>query len=537
MLLRSRSAQRWLVSCLLFGLVAAPGGAVENQSLLQPKPDLTVQVDDPGVWQRVLGCVGLRATTEPARFRIVVGSSPGASAAGAEPTERQVRVAGLIDERDPDLPIFWEIPQELPFYSLRGNPRVFFREKRTRAPLMAGWKEPEGGVLWLATPPGERGYERYPYLIHALTDLGLRLPFAGSRTWAFFDSSYRLRADPAYLARQWRRMGLAAVHAGAWHYQDSDPGRDAFLGELIEACHREGLLVYAWLELPHVSEGFWESHPDCRERTASGQDAQLDWRKLINLANPDCRRKVVAGLQDLLRRFDWDGVNLAELYFESLHGPSNPQRFTPLNNWVREDFRGTSAMDPLDFFRPDSPLFWHSNGEAWEQFSEYRARLALGIQREMLQAVREALPEADLVVTQIDDRFDTRMREFLGADAAALLPLAEQHGFTLLIEDPATLWDLGPGRYPEIARRYLPLTHNPERRSGWPSTSTLSSAISRSTPPGSRLELSFCSLRTSPGRPFLESRSMRSTPSRGLIASCCGLRRRQPRRMRKTAPW
>ena len=41
------------------------------------------------------------------------------------------------------------------------------------------------------------------------------------------------------------------------------------------ACHRNAILVYAWFELPHVSEKFWEQHPEWREKTALGQDAQV----------------------------------------------------------------------------------------------------------------------------------------------------------------------------------------------------------------------------------------------------------------------
>src|SRR5690606_6069050 len=78
-----------------------------------------------------------------------------------------------------------------------------------------------------------------------------------------------------------------------------------------------------------------------------------------------------------------------------------------------------------------------------------------------LGTLRAALPEGDIVVTQIDDQFDPRMRELLGADAAKLLDKADD--FTLLIEDPAPLWSLGPERYPEIARRYKPLTDSPAR--------------------------------------------------------------------------
>ena len=36
--------------------------------------------------------------------------------------------------------------------------------------------------------------------------------------------------------------------------------------------------------------------------------------------------------------------------------------------------------------------------------------------------------------------------------------MLDSHDFTFLIEDPATVWNLGPQRYPEIAKRYQPLT-------------------------------------------------------------------------------
>jgi hypothetical protein len=62
------------------------------------------------------------------------------------------------------------------------------------------------------------------------------------------------------------------------------------------------------------------------------------------------------------------------------------------------------------------------------------------------------------VLTHVDDRFDTRMRDLIGADASAVLPLLARHDLTFLIEDPATVWNLGPDRYPRIAEQYRPLT-------------------------------------------------------------------------------
>ena len=104
--------------------------------------------------------------------------------------------------------------------------------------------------------------------------------------------------------------------------------------------------MYAWLELPHVSEQFWKEHPEWREKTALLQDAHLDWRKLMNLTNRECFTAVSKGIKELINRFDWDGMNLAELYFESLEGASNASRFTPMNDDVRGMFQAAARVRP-----------------------------------------------------------------------------------------------------------------------------------------------------------------------------------------------
>ena len=220
------------------------------------------------------------------------------------------------DLRAPELQIVWERTADIPAYSLPASARVFSRERWKHAPLMAGWKQGEKIYLWTAVDPGESGYERFPYLPQAAMELGA-MPLARSnRLWAFFDGSYRARADVDFLAPRWKQAGIAALHVAAWHYWERDATRDAYLKQLIDACHRNGVLVYAWFEFPHVSEQFWADHPEWREKTALNQDARLDWRKLINLQNEASSKAVAAGFEQLLLAFDWDGVNLAELYFE-----------------------------------------------------------------------------------------------------------------------------------------------------------------------------------------------------------------------------
>jgi hypothetical protein len=446
-------------------------------------PYFSVLSEDAGAWPGILSSIGFerqpagvsrifvartgaaasaewRGRVEKGDILILEGESSLADLFGFRRGKESVKVNSLTDVHRPGLPVIWEKGLELPVFELPAGARIFARERWTGAPMTAGLRLGSGAVLWVAVPPGERGYERFPYLLQALGDLGMEAPFRASRLWAFFDSAYRSRVDLDYFAARWRRAGIAALDVAAWHFCDSDPQQDAYLRKLIETCHREGILVYAWLELPHVSEKFWADHPEWREKTAILQDAQLDWRKLMNLANRDCFRVVSAGVRQLMGRFDWDGVNLAELYFESLEGMGNASRFTPMNDDVRAEFRQKSGFDPLD-------LFGSRQDQASRRlFLDFRSDLARRIQEEWLgevEGIRRQKPYLDVVLTHVDDRLDTGMRDAIGADAARVLPLLDTHSFTFLIEDPATVWNQGPERYRSIAERYRPLTAHREK--------------------------------------------------------------------------
>jgi len=446
-------------------------------------PYFSVLSDDAGAWPDILSSVGLErqpaalahifvartgspasaewnGRVEKGAILILEGESSLADMFGFRRRHSNVKVGSLTDVHQPTLPIVWEKGLDLPVFEMPAGARVFARERWSGTPMMAGFRHGSGAVLWVAAPPGERGYERFPYLLAALCDLGVAPPFRGSRLWAFFDSAYRSRVDLDYFAARWRKAGIAALHVAAWHFEERNAEQDAWLEKLIAACHREGILVYAWLELPHVSEAFWNEHPEWREQTAVLQDAQLDWRKLMNLANRDCFRAAAAGVRQTIGRFDWDGINLAELYFESLEGIGNPSRFTPMNGDVRAEFRQKHGFDPIELFGP------RSDQASRRLFLDFRADLARRIQQEWIgemESVGRQKPHLDLVLTHVDDRFDPAMRDAIGADAGRILPLLDTHSFTFLIEDPATVWNQGPRRYPDIAARYRPLTTHSDR--------------------------------------------------------------------------
>ncbi len=443
-----------------------------------------VEGDNPGSWPQILSSIGFTNATggptnlfvirsgsqasaknstkqwierlEKGSVIVLEGESELAEALGFKPGSKRVLVRSMVDIHAPRLPIVWEKALDLPRFDIPKDATVFASEKWDGAPLIAAVRRGSGAALWVAASPGTQGYERFPYLLQALHDLGLNAPFESRRLWAFFDSAYRSRVDLDYFAERWRKSGIAALHVAGWHYFEPSAQSDEYLRHLIDACHRRGILVYVWLELPHVSEKFWADHPEWREKTAILQDAHLDWRKLMNLQNPAAFEAVRTGTKSLIERFDWDGVNLAELYFESLEGAANPARFTPMNADVRSEFKSAHGFDPLELFQKSPP-----DSGRLRTFLDYRAELSRSQQDKwigVVDSIRLAKPNLDLVLTHVDDRFDTRMRDLIGADVSKVLPMLETRNFTFLIEDPATIWNLGPQRYPEIAKRYEPLT-------------------------------------------------------------------------------
>jgi hypothetical protein len=131
-----------------------------------------------------------------------------------------------------------------------------------------------------------------------------------------------------------------------------------------------------------------------------------------------------------------------------------------MNDDVRALFRQQSGFDPIELFST------RKDAASRAAFLEFRASLARKMQEEWigeLETARRRKPHLDLVLTHVDDRFDPGMRDAIGADAARVLPLLDSHTFTFLIEDPATVWNLGPQRYPAIAERYHTLTPHHEK--------------------------------------------------------------------------
>jgi hypothetical protein len=231
-------------------------------------------------------------------------------------------------------------------------------------------------------PMGKFGYEHFPFFIEAVHEQFAAVPVFSRRNLAFYvDYGFHYAEDPQRFVERLKQWGCNQVHLSAW-----DTGVQArhFRKEFIKAAHSNGMTVYAWLEYPMVSQSFWDEHACCREKTATGRDATVDWRLLIALEDPGCLELVKHDLEALVSSQDWDGIDLAELYFEPPSGFEAPDNFTPMHSSFRESFAARYGVDPWLIFQPDSHYFWKTNASMASALADYRMELIGQLNRAFL---------------------------------------------------------------------------------------------------------------------------------------------------------
>jgi hypothetical protein len=300
--------------------------------------------------------------------------------------------------------------------------------------VMASKKSGSGGVVAFAVDPAGDGRQGYELLPQAATLVGEELGApAGPRAQGaqiFVDPGGLPRGkarDPKRIASLLAQAGARVAEIAAWNYDFTDPANNTDYGALIEALHARGILAYAWLEPPYVTLRMWQDHPECHEKTETGRDAIVDWRSLIALEDPACFTIATESWTRILTRYPWDGVNMAELYFEPRVLARN---YTPFSAAALAQFGGDPASDPEGFVR-------------------FRTRLVTKLNRQVLHFVG-TLPNAarlGLELTVIDDTLDPTLGSGVGSDVAALAAVAQHAGATLVVEDPHSAWSDGPLRY------------------------------------------------------------------------------------------
>jgi uncharacterized protein YdaL len=364
----------------------------------------------------------------------------------------------------PEERIVWRVPEPLVRFECDDPEVVFCSDAETEAPLVIGKRQGKGRLIFIGTrydPHSQYGISHYPFLLEYVRRYFALGPVVRrDNLEMYFDPGFRHNQSIEHLVRLWVGLGIRRIHVAAWHQY---PKYTYDYERLIRLAHGNGILVYAWLEPPQVSQKFWLEHPQWREKNLSGDDVRPSWRYPVALTDTACLAAMTGEYMTLLKKHDWDGVNLAELYFEAGKGFQQPQLWSPMHPSAMAEFQRLDGFDMRRAFDSRSPLFWKDNAGAREAIVRYRVGKLEEIYERLLpafQSLAGGKPGFEVIVTAMDSHGSPELREQIGVDITSILGLQRKYGFALQVEDPEHLWSTEPVRYAGIGARYAALVQD-----------------------------------------------------------------------------
>jgi len=360
----------------------------------------------------------------------------------------------IRDLNYPDVKIKLTPPAEVRLVEFKNDVDMLAEAPDGAFPLLAALSLNDGTFFYSALPPfGGEGRGPYPYLLNTLKGYGLLTPIArAKRLEVYFDPGLREKTAIEDLVKLWARNGVRVVHAGAWHEY---PEWTYEYDRLCELAHQNGMLVYAWFVLPLVSPKFWEEHPEWREKNPFGKEVNVDWRKAVSLVDPACRKAVKEWVTAFLRRYDFDGANLAGLHFGG-EGPEKPEFLSPFSDGARREFEKENGFDPREIWSEKSPRFWKNDPSALDLFFRWRIKWTTRLHEEFLETLSQARPSEQLAltVTTIDGLARPRQARDFGVDVLEILNLRNAVPFTVQLMDPGEKRPWGAQRVRSLLKDY-----------------------------------------------------------------------------------
>jgi hypothetical protein len=405
---------------------------------------------------------------------LLFGKSPLSEALGISYIGGTKNVTEFVDYLNPKLFLIWADGETVESFAALESDSVIAVDKQTLNPLVVGRTAAKGRILYVGTTFYDHfsvyGTKGHPYLLYHFMDVfRLKSRVSAASIDAYFDpGNYDLsKVYIEDIVRAWADRGITTVYAAAWHFWINDQtGVEWTFGyqHFIEVCHLWGIKVYPWFALPHVSQKFWFTKPDCREQTAGTGANYISWRLNVNLQNQTCLSSALQFVDDVLNAYDWDGVNLAEIYYDY---EAAIEYFTPMNPDLRKNYAAISGFDPIAFFDPTSPHYYRTDTALWAQFLLYRTDLVTSLHKTFMDRIFQnpKSGEQEVMLTAVDNLHkDYADLNFppgftgsfdLGVDLQAILQLLDTKDYMLQVEDAWPFWSSNPFRYQDFKKTYL----------------------------------------------------------------------------------
>jgi uncharacterized protein YdaL len=343
---------------------------------------------------------------------ILEGPSSLAEHIGIRATDSGKTVTDLKDDYLPQVEVKW--PEPAPYLIFDADVE-YVNEYSTAedAPLVAGGEYGEGKYLFFATPfaadSSRGGPYRFPFFLDMVQrEFDLHPALKSPSLEVYFDPGNREDFPLEALVANWHKNGVRAAYLAGWHEYNKYTFEYAYLADLL---HKNGILAYAWFDLPEVSDKFWHDHPAWREKTAAGTDAEMDseigWKQYMNMTNDTCRAGVYNSYKRILQSAPWDGAVLTGRMFAG-EGPADSlKHITPFHPSLRARYAAERGYDPIRIFDPAAPQFHGKSPRFWNEFAAFRDSAELALTKDAIAFLKQqrALqrPGTEIILTR---RFD-----------------------------------------------------------------------------------------------------------------------------------
>ncbi len=389
---------------------------------------------------------------------ITDAKNPLAEDLGINFSKNEIRVEKVRDRLFPEELMTWGTSETVHRIDVQENDEIVCTSAINDAPIAVARTYGKGKFVSLSArfdPVTDGGYSRFPYLIDWIKSyLHLYPTLRRDYVEMYFDPGRRRSTSVETLVKQWASRGIRVIHVAGWHEY---PKFTYDYDRLIRLCHAYGIVVYVWLEPPQISQKFYNEHPQWHEKNYKGEDIRPDWRYPLTLTDTACLRAASDWVRSFLTSHDWDGVNIAELYFGGLGAPGNPQFLTPFDLSAREMFKKKYGFDPIQLFQPSSPHYYKTSPQDWKSFTDFRVSLVTELTAHFLSLVTDAFkdkPGTQIILTILDQKTFPDLRTTIGVDVDDIMKLRNDCGFALQVEDPQSNWNTDPRRYIGIGNTY-----------------------------------------------------------------------------------
>ncbi len=377
---------------------------------------------------------------------------------GIKFTDTQLKVQKIRDRLFPEESISWRYAELIHKFESNDIDQIFCIDAITEAPLVIGKRIQKGKLIFINSlfdPYSQNGYSLYPYLLEYVRQYFKLMPIVRKENLeVFFDPGFRHTYSIENLIKYWVNQGIKIIHVAAWHQY---PKYTYDYKRLINLSHSNGILVYAWLEPPQVSHKFWMENPQWREKNYLGEDARPSWRYPVALTDSKCVAAMFTEYKKLIESYDWDGVNIAELYFEAGKGFDDPNHFTPMHPSAKAEVKAKYNIDLGKIFDIHSEFYWKNNPHVKKAVIDYRVDKLNEIYNMLLSFfsdVAKSKSGFQTIITAMDGYGSPELREYIAVDMDKIIALGEKYNFYLNIQDPQHLWSTDPQRYKEIGKKY-----------------------------------------------------------------------------------